>query len=195
MAEKKVTIKSLKEKLDELNRRSKNITSEFPEIVEAVLAFDEARQHMYEVHRKYDKQIAARQKELMKEQFDINQQIKEIRKKREIDVPEEIYKWLHGDFAVGIDFGYGGASKNLKIVWLSDDKKFAIVTNKGGEYWSGIGFQNYGRASHWGVEVFGDSYAKISPNFITSQIEGRLTKVLKQQLIDEINEYRKQYGK
>lgn len=57
-------------------------------------------------------------------------------------LPEVLQKWLR-------KLGHGIEHSNQwRIVWHSEDCKYAVVKLPGRTYWSGIGFRNYGSTGH-----------------------------------------------
>jgi len=117
--------------------------------------------------------------------------LKEEKLKKELKIPDCLSSWLF-EYKRGVDWGYGG----LVIVWISDDGRYVIVTNKGTVTGTGTamgsGGYYYAKAEHWAVDTkCMVTYHAHSSKIADLVVKGRLTKAKKQQLLDAIDEYKK----
>lgn len=114
----------------------------------------------------------------------INERQAENKKKRGLEISEELETWVKKVWGKGANWGYG--NEPLKIVWVSDDEKYLIITNKGSMYASGLNY-NYGKATHMAVRAMQGTWHD-QP---IDEVEGRLTNAKKERLIIAIEEHRK----
>jgi hypothetical protein len=112
-----------------------------------------------------------------------------IRKKTKIEIPEQLEKWWKS-YSSGVDFGYTG----LKIRWISDDKRFVIITNPGGTSGTGTAMGSmgyyYAETDHWFADTTKGGYLSRENNVFGRVEGGRLTKARKQVMFDQMNEIR-----
>ena len=118
---------------------------------------------------------------------DYENQLEELKIKNSLTIPESINKWFN-DYKSGVDFGY----KGIKIVWISDDNKWVIISQGGTTYISDRTGPKYGCSEHWlakangGRWSDGNSFCSIDGRWTRGSIEGRLTKEKKNNLINLI---------
>lgn len=100
------------------------------------------------------------------------QELEALKSKNELMVPDDIAKWFKS-YINGID--WGGSTKP-RIKWISDDKRYVIVTCPGGIGGTGtcMGRHNYYYvpAKHWVAKVNDGGYFQNN----LKEVEGRLTK-------------------
>lgn len=128
---------------------------------------------------------------------DIQALKKEIARKKEdnkIQLSDRVQQWFR-KYLSGVDFGY----KKPRIVWISEDERYVIVTNPGGTAGQGTamgtGGYYYAGSDHWLTEIIeggtyiGRSHGGVdSPKWLTHG--GRLTKEIKQKMIAFTEELR-----
>jgi len=186
----KRTIKSLKEELRKHKQKHsfdysmRNIYKEFPEWVEADEELRIAQNKRNEIEQKLRTEAQARQKKYNEKTIELENQIEQLQARNKEKFPTEILKWLDTKYTRGSSYGYGKRGK-LKLAWLSDDQKYGIVTATGGTTWAGIGLTSYSPARHWAIEIYGPANNGIT-KYGDDRFEGRLTKEMKQLLIDEL---------
>lgn len=187
-----MSLKELQEKIKNLKSdmiNSDKFYSQFSDYVDAKKKLKIAEDHLYAVKRAHHGDWSKRSDELYKEMEELNTRLLDIKKSKDLVIPDNVEQWLRGHYH-GVDWGWG-----LKIVWLSEDTRWAIITNKGGIAGQGTPMGSagyyYARTEHW-----------ISPTFINimgynsdlmfHRVEGKLTKEIKQKMIDAIPELEKQ---
>jgi hypothetical protein len=121
---------------------------------------------------------------------DIQALKKELKRKKEdnkLQLSETVEKWFR-KYLSGVNFGY----KSPRIVWVSEDEKYAIITSPGSTAGTGTvmgtGAYYYAQSTHWLTEIFeGGTYLGHSHGGITSkkwlEFDGRLTKEKKEEMI------------
>lgn len=164
-------IKNLENQIDD----TRNIRKHRPEIVELEKKIQDIRD---KYHEETDSLIVCWRS-------DIAQLKKELKNKKEdgqIQLSEKIQKWFR-NYLNGVDFGY----KDPKIVWISPDERFVIITSPGGTAGTGTpmgtGGYYYAASTHWLSEIIeGQSYlSRGNSKFL--EHEGRLTKEIKEKMI------------
>jgi len=135
----------------------------------------------------------------------LKQQLKRIKAEKELELPERVQHWFDV-YERGVNWGYGG----IKVVWISDDGRWVIITNKGGTAGTGTamgtGGYYYAASTHWLSDTHSEpGYSsriylksreedKHGMNYTSNkfgEFEGRLTKEKKQALIDLIPDLEK----
>lgn len=131
---------------------------------------------------------------------DIQALKKELKNKKEdnkLQISERVKRWF-SNYKSGIGWGY----KEPTIVWISEDERFVIITDPGGTAGTGTpmgsGGYYYASSTHWLTETIeGSTYlgrstmtSKAAPKWL--EHEGRLTKEVKQKMIDYSEELKKQ---
>lgn len=79
---KKPTIKSLEEKIEQLEMEKRIVYKDFPELVSAQIKFKEAKEHLQNMENKYTDQIYEKEREIYKEIIKLKIQIKKIEKNK-----------------------------------------------------------------------------------------------------------------
>ena len=116
---------------------------------------------------------------------DIEQLKKELKNKKEdnqIQLSEKVKKWFR-NYLSGVSFGY----KDPKIIWISPDERFVIITSPGGTAGTGTpmgtGGYYYAASTHWITEIVeGKSYLDFGEVKLLEH-EGRLSKEIKEKMI------------
>ncbi|MCK9543664.1 MAG: hypothetical protein M0R03_16720 [Novosphingobium sp.] len=176
-------MKTQKEILEKINSKKK-------EIKDLRLGLNEIEREYREKRRAFFQKIRPEEEKLQNEIGDLTNQLKEIKSKRELKISERLQKWLI-KYKSGVDWGPGGLI--IKEIY-GEDERFVLINNPGHEYWSGIG-SSYGRSSWWIADTFIDKGATGQENFgrlMGKEIEGRLTKEKKKELLDVLEKYKKQ---
>lgn len=175
-------IKRCEEKIIDLENYRKNIPG-----------FAEAEKKLQNQKYDYLNSIENERLEIREWIRNYNRQISELKKKNELIIPDEIVKWFR-EYGSGVNFGYNG----IKIVWISKDKRWVIITNKGGTAGTGTAMGTasyyYAVTEHWLACVDKGRYLD-RPTNCFGRIEGRLTKELKNKLINSIPEFEKELNK
>ena len=105
---------------------------------------------------------------------------------------ETVQKWFD-KYIRGIDWGY----KEPKIVWVSPDERFAIITAPGSTAGTGTamgtGGYYYAASTHWLTDIKeGGTYGGFRYQGVDSlkdmEFEGRLTKEIKAKMIARAEE-------
>jgi len=121
---------------------------------------------------------------------DIQALKKELARKKEdnkIQLSERVQQWFK-KYLGGVSFGY----KEPKIVWISEDEKYVIITSPGGTAGTGTAMGTsgyyYASSTHWLTEIIeGGTYMGTSHRGINSpkwfEFDGRLTKEKKEEMI------------
>lgn len=121
---------------------------------------------------------------------DIQALKKELKNKKEenkLQLSGDVQRWFR-KYLSGVSFGY----KEPRIVWISEDEKYIIITSPGGTAGTGTamgtGGYYYASSSHWLTEIVeGGSYMGHTEKGIRSpkwlEHEGRLTKDKKEEMI------------
>jgi hypothetical protein len=163
----------------------RDVRKHHPELVELEKKVYEIKQKHYEESQSlincWDSDIDALKKELKRKKED-----------NDIQLSERVEKWLR-KYLSGVNFGY----KEPRIVWISEDERYVIITSPGGTAGTGTvmgtGGYYYAASTHWltetieGVEFMGNR-AERAPEWL--EHEGRLTKEVKQNMIDYTKELR-----
>ncbi len=122
--------------------------------------------------------------------YKLKEELRKTKEKKLIKIPEYLRDWLV-EYQKGVDFGSG----ELKIVWFSEDGRFVILTRPGFVGWAARGEQSYAKAEHWAVDTESSkSYLekyRMKGKKLELKFEGRLTKEKKQQLLNEIEQYKR----
>lgn len=118
----------------------------------------------------------------------LKKELENRKKDNEIYLSERVREWFR-QYKRGIDWGY----KEPRIVWVSPDERFVIITNPGGTAGTGTpmgtGGYYYASSSHWLTETK-EGYAYMgnrtgiagsAPRWM--EHEGRLTKEVKEKMI------------
>jgi len=118
----------------------------------------------------------------------LKKELENRKKDGEIYLNERISKWFR-QYIGGIDWGY----KDPKIVWISPDERFAIITSPGGTAGTGTamgtGGYYYASSTHWLTEIkegyayFGRRTGVAGEASKWLEHEGRLTKEVKEKMI------------
>lgn len=178
-----MTLKEIKEEIKRLENSRKMLFVYPKEIVEL-------KQKLYLMQNEHREKALEKAKPIDEDIKHLEMHLRDKKQSaKAMSAPIEVQNWLNNSYGIGVDFGYG----RKDISWLSPDKEWAIVSIGGTMFWSGIGYQSYGRANHRGVRV-GTSYHSITGihrngKFVSTQeYEGRLTKEVREKIIAEINE-------
>lgn len=138
----------------------------------------------------YFKSIEKKREHLMDAIRECKNDIADAKKKNEIEIPDELKQWWR-KYGSGVNFGYGG----IRIVWISEDKKWVIITSKGGTAGTGTpmgtGGYYYAPSEHWLACTKLGEYMGRPQNYF-GRIEGRLTKERKKELINQIPQFEKE---
>lgn len=170
-------IKVLEAKIDDIQ----NIRKHSPELVELESKIRKIKDEYYEKNKVSISCLES----------DIQALKKELKNKKEgngIILSERIKKWFR-EYQSGVQFGY----KDPKIVWVSEDERFVIITSPGGIAGTGTamgtGAYYYAASTHWLTEVIdGKKYRENASKWM--EHEGRLTKEVKQKMIEYTHELR-----
>lgn len=126
---------------------------------------------------------------------DIEQLKKELKNKKldnELQLSEKVQKWFR-HYKSGVGWGY----KEPKIVWVSPDERFAIITAPGSTAGTGTamgtGGYYYASSTHWLTDIKeGGTYNGRMSRGVDSlkemEHEGRLTKEIKAKMIARAEE-------
>ncbi len=121
---------------------------------------------------------------------DIQALKKELKKKKEenkLQLSEDVQRWFR-KYLGGVNFGY----KEPRIVWISEDEKYVIITSPGSTAGTGTamgtGAYYYAQSTHWLTEIFeGGTYLGSTRDSVKSptwlEFDGRLTKEKKEEMI------------
>ncbi len=121
---------------------------------------------------------------------DIQALKKELKNKKEdnkLQLSGDVQRWLR-KYLSGVSFGY----KEPKIVWISEDEKYVIITSPGGTAGTGTpmgtGAYYYAPSTHWITEIIeGGTYMGSLHRGINSprwlEFDGRLNKEKKEEMI------------
>jgi hypothetical protein len=190
-----LSITSLKKQIVQLEKQRFNISDTIPELVAAKRKVEDARKEYNEIHTKCTSILSDKHEEICAKITQLQNELQLLQKKKTENIPQEILDWLHKEYCH--DMYLGGHPQDVAFIsWLSDDHKFAIVTIKGSMQYSGrhLG-SSYVSTTHRVVEVFKNKLG-LSGNVarVAPIISGRLTIKAKNQLIDTLNVYRKEYN-
>ena len=185
-------IQQLKTELRELrpSRYFESKYKEYAKLLDQVYTLQQKRQQFEDDHYdEYSEHLHTLQNKI--------QELESIKvaaqKESAIKIPQEIEYWFYTHYCSGTSFGYGSNRNNIKIVYLSPDKKYGIVTNKGSVGWVGIGTFEYHKSSHWVIKINIDiKQSHLTRNNHYGEIEGRLTKEKKQDMLNLIDQLRKE---
>jgi len=177
-----MNIKSIKDELkskrQELNRLRCSVETD-PAVAKAYKEYHDAKTKVH---------IATQEKVdiLYKEIKEIDRRLTNALMEKEQEIPQDIQdKVKH--FHSGCDWGTHG----LKVKWISDNKRFIIITNGGHTYWSSRN-QVYGQSQHYLVDLNKfDQNSDVYRSFLKCRVlecEGRLTKEKKAEWIKFANE-------
>lgn len=146
--------------------------------------YKELKRKVREHEERWWKKNEAKREELQSQVRLLKDELRAAKESNEIKIPDYIKAWLK-EYHYGVDWGHGG----LKIRWISEDEKWAIITNGGGTAGQGTamgtGGYYYANCSHFlgCIEHSGsmdNRYAEIEG--------GRLTQERKAALIASIPE-------
>lgn len=176
-------IRAIEAQIDDI----RDVRKHHPELVEL-------EKNVYEIKQKHFEES---QSLISCWNSDIDALKKELKRKKEensIFLSENVEKWFR-KYLGGVNFGY----KSPKIVWISEDERYVIITSPGGTAGTGTamgtGGYYYAPSSHWLTEIIeGGTYMGRSHRGINSpkwmEHEGKLSKEIKQKMIDYTEELR-----
>lgn len=174
-------IKTLETQLDDI----KDIRKHCPELVKL-------EEQIQKIKEDYREEIKA---QVNCWESDIQQLNKELKNKKEdnkLQLSESVQKWFR-KYISGIDWGY----KQPRIVWISPDERFAIITSPGSIGGTGTamgtGGYYYASSSHWLTDIKENGmYISNRRDGVASikelEVEGRLTKEMKAKMIARAEE-------
>lgn len=129
----------------------------------------------------YRKEISYSLKVLESDIEALKNELKRKKAEKEIYLSEKIQKWLR-NYLSGVSFGY----REPKIVWISKDERFSIITDPGGTAGTGTamgtGGYYYAGTEHWLVETIEGGTYLGGPKLM--EHKGRLTKEVKEKMIE-----------
>ena len=150
-----------------------------------------------------DKRLKKLREKIEPEEEKLNEKLIKLRKELEdkrlsgkLQLSEKLTQWLR-QYMSGIDWGY----KNPVVVWHSDDERFVILTHPGGTTGQGTvmgsGGYYYSPSDHTMIDTELDSGGRLSSENklgykIGNYVEGRLTKIKKQELFNMLEKYKKE---
>jgi hypothetical protein len=191
MKDKKRTIKQIDAEIKEAKEQlsTKYWYKQDETYLKLIKELDEAKKKVreYEIeHYEEAYKNVSEVREIINE-LESEKQLKKL--KNSIVIPPDVQDWFK-QWGTGVDWGYG----KPKIVWISPDYKYVIITIPGGTAGTGTamgtGGYYYAPSSHLATETKGRHHSGYRDEvWKTSEIEGRLTNNIKQQLIDQINEH------
>lgn len=175
-------IKALENQIED----TRNIRKHRPEIVELEKKIQEIRNAYWEENQGL---INCWQDDIRA----LKQELQRKKSEKEIYLSEKVQKWF-SNYLGGIDWGY----KTPRIVWISPDERFVIITNPGGTAGQGTamgtGGYYYASSSHWLTEVVEGQAYMGNRTGVSGQSqkwlehEGRLTKEVKEKMIKKAEE-------
>lgn len=171
------TQKAIKNEIDTLEAdiaNKKNYRKNCPKIVELEKEIQQLRQQYFEENQStidcWESDLEALKDELKKKKSE-----------KALYIPEKLEKWFR-KYKSGVSFGYGG----IKIIWISPDERFVILTCPGATAGTGTamgtGGYYYALSSHYLVDTL-ESDSHVGRNSYMKEVEGRLTKDAKKELI------------
>lgn len=181
----------------EINQEIRNLENQIEDIRDIRKnrpEYAELEKRMEEIRREYREETES-QVDVWRS--DIQALKKEITRKKEdnkIQLSDRVQQWFR-KYKSGVNFGYTPP----RIVWISEDEKYVIITSPGsigGQGTAmGTGGYYYSGSEHWLTEIIeGGTYTGSfsrgidSPKWLTH--EGRLTKEIKQKMIAFTEELR-----
>ena len=172
------TQKQIKKEIEDLKFQ----ISDNRNYIKHIPGYMESYNQLEELKNQYFKNIQSKNNELSTKIKKLNEELVKEKKRKELKLSDRVNDWF-GNYENGIDWGYGG----LKIIWLSEDENWAIITCKGatagGGTAMGTGGYYYSPSTHWIADVRG-GYNALRNKFM--EIEGRLTKEKKKEMINYI---------
>lgn len=109
-------------------------------------------------------------------------ELKKKKAEKALFIPEKLEKWFQ-TYILGIDWGYGG----IKIVWISPDERFVILTNTGSTGGQGtvMGANSYyySNSEHYLIDTLIAEKFRKNNNGKLKEHTGRLTKDIKLEMI------------
>jgi|ERR1700723_3547791 len=176
------TIKSVKEEIACLEAQNEDLKN----YRENIDGYSELVHKLWELRNEYQNSVSPKISQNNQWIRDYKKELIELQKERGIKISPEIEKWFY-KWQSGVNFGYN----DPKIVWISDDEKFVIITNKGGTAGQGTamgtGGYYYSNTEHFLASTQHGSY--LDNNHSMFKIKGRLTKENKQKLIEYIPKF------
>jgi len=185
-------MKSLKE-LNELRKRVQEDIWSVRNLIEEDAEVVKLRKELVNAEKRYDELILKKRKEMLTPLTEslagIDKKIKELKNVRSDKyAPTGKIKEILDRCMRGTDWG----SKNpFSIKWMSDDERFFIVTRKGHNGWAGRGCTSYNPSEHYLIDINKDNKDERGYNLwnlikVGLEVEGRLTKEKKEELIKRI---------
>jgi hypothetical protein len=180
-----------------MNKTQKDINQEIKAVEAQIEDIKNIRKHRPE-YAELEKKMEAIRRAYREEtdslvscwESDIQALKKELKKKKEenkLQLSEDVQRWFR-KYLGGVNFGY----KEPKIVWISEDEKYVIITSPGSTAGTGTGMGTgayyYAQSTHWLTEIFeGGTYLGSSRDSVKSptwlEFDGRLTKEKKEEMI------------
>lgn len=177
-------IKTLESQIDDIQ----NIRKHRPELVELEEKINKIKQNYRE---EIETQVSVWNSDI----YALKNELKKKKIEGQIQLSERVEKWFR-NYKSGIGWGY----KEPKIVWISEDERYVIITNPGGTAGTGTamgtGGYYYASSTHWLTETIeGYTYlgqsrgaAGTAPKWL--EFDGRLTKEKKAEMIAFAEELR-----
>lgn len=191
----KITQTELKKKIYDLKEEIEDIRN----FRKHIRGYREMEEKLQNLRNEYFESIRDQVTALESDIRVYERQIKEAQQARALELPDNVRRWF-SVYAKSMDFGYGG----LKIVWVSENGRWIIITNKGGTAGTGTAMGTnayyYAPVRHYLCDTYCDPslngrvhLKSMGDNDIHNytsnrfgEFTGKLTKEAKQKLIDMI---------
>jgi hypothetical protein len=174
-------IKTLETQLDDI----KDIRKHCPELVKL-------EEQIQKIKENYREEINAQVNCWESDIQQLNKELKDKKEDNKLQLSEKVEKWFR-HYKSGVSWGY----KEPKIVWISPDERFAIITAPGSTAGQGTamgtGGYYYASSTHWLTEIVENgTYSSMRRDGVASlkemEFEGRLTKEIKAKMIARAEE-------
>lgn len=186
------TQNELKERINKIGEEIRNLHRAHYEDKEYMKLIRKAEKLKEKIEKKNESKI----QELYEERNKLREELEDKKLSKRIQLSDYLLEWLK-QYMIGIDWGY----KNPVIVWHSEDERFVILTHPGGTSGQGTAMGSmgyyYSPTDHTLIDTKLNSRGVPSTQHklgykIGDYVEGRLTKEKKQELLDRLEEYKKE---
>lgn len=184
------TQNELKERINKIGEEIRNLHRAHYEDKEYMKLIRKAEKLKEKIEKKNEPKI----QELYEERNKLRDELENKKLSKKIQLSSYLLGWLR-QYMVGIDWGY----KNPFVAWHSEDERFVILTHPGHTTGQGTamgsGGYYYSPTDHYLIDtkISTDGLQGHKMGYkIGNYIEGRLTKAKKQELLDRLEEYKKE---
>ena len=178
-----MTIKELKNEIKRLEAENED----FRNYRKNIEGYAELEDKLYKMRNAYWKSSEEKRTQNGNWIREYKKEMLEKQKQNDIELSPELKDWYR-NWGSGVDFGYNGT----KIVWVSPKEDFVIITSKGGTAGQGtvMGTSGYYYSNTHHMLAYTKTRRRYTEgNSYDKNYDGRLTKELKQKMLDDIDTF------